>query len=63
MDANQREFRKLPGLYRILDLPLVISPGADYEVLYAETTADGTPLFAVLRRLGLPAGIPGEVIG
>lgn len=46
------EFTRVPGLYRIFDLQSVISPGADYEVRYAEMTGDGVPLYAIYRGEG-----------
>lgn len=44
------DYTRIPGLYRLWDLQFVLSPGADYEVQYAEMTGDGTPLFMVFRR-------------
>lgn len=44
------DFQRIPGLYRLWDLQLVIQPGDEYRVHYAEMTADSTPLFAVYRQ-------------
>ena len=49
-DDEQTEYHRLPGLYRLWDLPLVIGREDDYQVHYAELTEDGAPLFAVYRR-------------
>ena len=52
---------RIPGLYRLWDLQFVLTPGADYEVLYAETTGDGAPLFMVFRKPMPPDGRPGAL--
>lgn len=41
---------RMPGLYRAWDLQFVLHPGADYEISFANTSGDGTPLFAVYKR-------------
>ncbi len=59
MAADSREkkmfdmdtYRRIPGLFRLWDLQFVIRQGDECRVSYAETTEDGTPLFAVLRRV------------
>ena len=53
---------KMPGLYRLWDLQFVLTSGCDYEVCYAESTGDGTPLFAVYRR-PMPAPSAARVHG
>lgn len=44
------DFIRVPGLYRLWDLQFVLTRTDDYQVHYVETTATGTPLFAVYRR-------------
>ncbi len=44
------QFLRIPGLYRLWDLQLVINRSDDYQVHYVELTGDGTPLFALYRR-------------
>lgn len=44
------EYERLPGLYRLWDLPVVLGTEEDYRVHYVEPTQDGTPLFAVYAR-------------
>lgn len=41
---------RLPGLFRVWDLQSVLTAGADYDIRYADTAGDGTPLFAVFRH-------------
>lgn len=50
VDEDTLTLTKLPGLYRVWDLQFVLTIGCDYEVCYAESAGDGTPLFAVYRR-------------
>lgn len=55
MDTEEtKDFRRLPGLYRLWDLQSVIDPVDEWHVHYAEPAGDGTPLFAVYRRAAHP---------
>ena len=44
------DFLRVPGLYRLWDLQLVINATDEFQVHYAEMSEDGTPLFALYRR-------------
>lgn len=46
---DDQEFRRVPGLYRLWDLPVVMRQHEDYRIDYAELTEEGAPLFAVYR--------------
>ena len=48
--AFNEDYAQLPGLYRLWDLQLVIGDQGDFQIEYAELTADGTPLFSIWRR-------------
>lgn len=48
LDAN---YRRMPGLYRLWDLPMVLQREGDWHIHYAELTEDGTPLFALYQRV------------
>lgn len=45
--ADEHDYRRVPGLYRVWDLQFLLQRDADYRIDYAEQTEDGTPLFAV----------------
>ncbi len=49
MQTEDQAFQRIPGLYRLWDLPFVIGCRDDYQVHYVEQTHEGTPLFAVYR--------------
>lgn len=53
---QERDFNRVPGLYRLWDLQFVIDNGQDWQVRYAALTEDGTPLFSVFRRDGAMSG-------
>ena len=44
---DTKDFVRIPGLYRLWDLQFVVNERQEFRVHYAETTEDGTPLFAV----------------
>jgi len=45
------EFLRIPGLFRRWEIEQVLEPGADFHLEEAGAAADGTPLYAVFRRL------------
>lgn len=49
-DDLDTDYCRMPGLYRLWDLPMVMQREDDWHVTYAELTEDGTPLFALYRR-------------
>lgn len=49
-DHIEPEFQRLPGLFRLWDLQFVLNRDDVYQVVYAELTEHGTPLFAVFRQ-------------
>lgn len=49
MDEDD-DYTRLPGLFRLWDLPGVLRADGDYRIHYVEPTQDGTPLFAVYAR-------------
>ncbi|WP_375175389.1 hypothetical protein [Pseudooceanicola sp.] len=51
------KFNRVPGLYRLWDLALVIDRDHDHQVCYAQLAEDGTPLFSVFRRQVVPASM------
>lgn len=53
---DDQEFRRVPGLYRLWDLPVVMRREEDYRVDYAELTEEGAPLFAVYRACRVSEG-------
>lgn len=56
---DDRDFIRLPGLYRTWDLPCILEGQADYRIQAWEATGDGTPLFAVfVRRFDTPGDAP-----
>ena len=58
MTVPDLEFTRIPGLFRLWDIQLVINPEEDWHIHYAEMSADGTPLFLIYRRTR-----PGEGLG
>ena len=49
MTADDEDFERIPGLYRVWDLARVIVPGAVYRVEDAGLTQDGSALFAIYQ--------------
>lgn len=47
MERNDLDFERLPGVYRIYDLPLLVEEGHVWRLEDAGHTRDGQPLFAV----------------
>lgn len=43
-------YDRVPGLFRLWDLPMVLSREDDWHIHYAQLTEDGTPLFSLYRR-------------
>ncbi|QFT96064.1 hypothetical protein FIU85_01990 [Roseovarius sp. THAF8] len=58
METEDQAYQRIPGLYRLWDLPFVIDRRDDYQVHYVEPTEEGTPLFAIYR-----ASRDGERVG
>lgn len=50
MEQIEHGYRRMPGLYRLWDLPMVVRQTGDWRIHYAELTEDGTPLFALYQR-------------
>ena len=46
----ERDYLRLPGLFRLWDLQFVLDRRDDYRIEFANLTEDRTPLFAVYRR-------------
>jgi hypothetical protein len=59
--GGSEPYLRIPGIFRLWELGFVIGPGADYEVRYAETTRDGTPLVMVFQR-EMRVGHPTEAL-
>lgn len=49
--ATPSEFLRIPGLFRRWEIEQILEPGADFHLEEAGAAADGTPLYAVFRRL------------
>ena len=49
-DEFDADYCRMPGLYRLWDLPMVLQGDEDWRVHYAQLTEDGTPLFSLYRR-------------
>ncbi len=49
MDEDD-DYTRLPGLFRLWDLPSVLRADGDYRIHYVEPTLDGTLLFAIYAR-------------
>ena len=50
IDDSEAGYSRLPGLFRLWDLPMVLQSEEDWRIHYAQLTEDGTPLFALYRR-------------
>jgi hypothetical protein len=48
--TEDADYHRLPGLYRVWDLPTLLADAGDYRIHFAEPTQDGTPLYAVYAR-------------
>lgn len=48
--SEDKDFVRLPGLFRRWEIEQVVDPGADFHLEEAGDASDGTPLFAVYRR-------------
>jgi hypothetical protein len=48
--TEDTDYHRLPGLYRVWDLPTLLADAGDYRIHFAEPTQDGTPLYAVYAR-------------
>ena len=51
MDQTENGYRRVPGLYRLWDLPAVLPRTGDWRIHYVELTEEGTPLFALHERV------------
>jgi hypothetical protein len=51
MMANEQDFEKLPGLYQVWDLALIVMAGRTYKIEDVGVLADGGALFAVYVAL------------
>lgn len=52
-DAAEAGYQRIPGLFRLWDIPQVVQREDEWWIHYADLTEDGAPLFAVyLRRAG-----------
>lgn len=58
MLADDEDFERVPGLYRVWDLARVIVPGAVYRVEDAGLTQDGSALFAIYQVVPVGDGAP-----
>jgi hypothetical protein len=48
--TEDADYHRLPGIYRVWDLPTLLEDAGDYRIHFAEPTQDGTPLYAVYAR-------------
>ena len=49
--TDPEQFIRLPGLFRRWEIEQVLVPGSDFHIEEAGDASDGTPLFAVYRRV------------
>ncbi len=49
MDEEDRDLRRIPGLFRRWEVAQILEPGLDYHLKDAGRTSDGAPLLAVYR--------------
>jgi hypothetical protein len=55
MNDWQKDFLRIPGLFRRWEIEQVLDTDYDFRVEDAGPAADGTPLFAVYKRRSRPS--------